>query len=51
VYNFVEGHVLLLNDRARVAGAQEVHLRSPENFRSSDEADAAVNRIVGRKTR
>jgi type I protein arginine methyltransferase len=31
--------------------AQEVLLRFPENFHSADEADAAVNRTIGRKTR
>lgn len=30
--------------------AQEAHLRFPENFRSLDEADAAVVRVIGRKT-
>jgi protein arginine N-methyltransferase 1 len=49
----IERAVLELCDGARSVGeiSRELRLCFPKNFRSPEEAEAAVNRIVGRKTR
>jgi hypothetical protein len=49
----IERAVLELCDGARSVGeiARELRLRFPQIFRSPEEADAAVSRIVGSKTR